>query len=441
MTTHDHIERSIPDRKDGPGRRLRAMLTGFGALHALNALVNMGYTFLQLFVFARTLPTDRYATVVFLTSIGFFVLPISQAIGRANFTVLRPVVVQGGQARPHDEIALAINLQAVLLLLLAAGIPLQTAADAPTYAEDALYLLFCFFTNFWYFELQSTVWAVDLSKEFERLSLTRRLVNFASLGLLLATGDFLVFGLFTLAINTAFFLLLRRMVRRRTAVVPTFPDFRRLDGATVADYARHWRTALMSTLSELVILSAPYGLFTAVFGVGPAVVLFDTAMKLTRLSTMVSRNLSEIALPRVSRLNIGGERRAARRTFLVIVGLSVAGSLALAAFVALAGPLVFSVLLGPNNVMPEGSALVAAGLVLASGFYQPAVFFIGFMSARGSVGWLVASAAGGFAALSAAVWFGGLDPLAALAAYAVYFGAVSLIALVLADRAILRSPS
>ncbi len=46
--------------------------------------------------------------------------------------------------------------------------------------------------------------------------------------------------------------------------------------------------------------------------------------------------------------------------------------------VAIDAPLVFSLLLGPNNIVPAGCAIVISIIIVATGLYQPASMLMSF---------------------------------------------------------------
>src|SRR5690606_25672543 len=164
-------------------------------------------------VLARGLDQSRYAEIVFLTAVGFYVQPIDQAIGRANYMALRPGVLGVGSAT-GGEIFRFLRAQAVLLAVLSFLIPAWLGLDDPVrYLGNALYLFGCLFTAYWSFDLQSTVWSADLGRQFAFISIVRRLLFMAALGLFVTTGSFLAFGVATTVIVIAFMAVLASMLK------------------------------------------------------------------------------------------------------------------------------------------------------------------------------------------------------------------------------------
>jgi hypothetical protein len=105
-------------------------------------------------------------------------------------------------------------------------------------------------------------------------------------------------------------------------------------------------------------------------------------MKVARLVMAGSRTLAEIALPRHSRLVIEVDTSSANRLFDQLVALCILASVIPAALVAIDAPLVFSLLLGHNNVVPPGAGGAASLIIIATGLYQPASLLMSFQSDR-----------------------------------------------------------
>lgn len=415
----------------GRTRRLIGLATGFGSLHIAHTALNLGYTLVQLLVLARGLDAQRYAEVVFLTAVGFYVQPIDQAIGRANYMALRPGALGVGR-KPGGEIRAFLTAQACLLAVLSLAIPIFFGVDDPErYLGNALYLFGCLFTAYWSFDLQSTVWSADLGRQFAFISIVRRLLFIAALGLFWTTGDFLLFGIATTIIVVAFMAVLARLLRR--SAVPILEAAPATRGGLMAHAKRFW-SSLVFAVSELFVLNSPYAVVTALLGVGPALVMFDSIMKVCRLAMAGTRTLAEIFLPRISRQLVGGETPKARRGLMLVTGLCVAASAVPAAAVLFFGQEIFHLLLGPNNVVPDAAIPVAALIVFVSGFYQPATLFLSHLDAAGLIRRVAMFAFAGAAVFALLVVVTGAGPVALLWIYACFFAAVSAVSLVASLR-------
>lgn len=372
----------LPGTVRGLAPRLAALrgaglrgLTGFGALHVANTALNMGFTLAQLLVLARILPLGHYAEIVFLTAIGFYFQPINQAIGRANFLVLRggAVTANGPEAQAAGpDLRVLLGGQACVLVLAALAIPCALAPPGSgRWAGDALFLFLCLSINFWAFDLQSTAWSIDRGLAFVRISLLQRTVHVGALALAWWTGSFPAFvGLaaFTSVVGMA--VVLRLFARAGLFASAGAPDWRRYGGVL--------RTSILSTLVDFAVLNAPYALIAGRFGIGPTLIAFDCTMKMARITMAGARTLAEIALPRHSRLVAQARRAEARRLYTGVCLLSAAAAAVPALVVLTDGPRVFSLLLGSSDVVPAAAALPAALIVLTAGLYQPVMFFLSY---------------------------------------------------------------
>ena len=407
------------------------LATGFGALHVVHTALNLAFTLVQLLVLARGLDQSRYAEIVFLTAVGFYVQPIDQAIGRANYMALRPGALGvGGKA--GGEIFHFLGAQAVLLTVLSFLIPAWFGRDDPVrYLGNSLYLFGCLFTAYWSFDLQSTVWSADLGRQFAFISIIRRLLFIAALGLFWTTGSFLVFGIATTVIVVAFMAVLIGLLRQ--SPIWALRDAPVTQGGITAHLKRFW-SSLVFALSELLVLNSPYAVVTALLGVGPALVMFDSVMKVCRLAMAGTRTLAEIFLPRISRQLLAGEMPKARRGLSLVTALCVAASAVPALAVLFFGQLIFDLLLGPNNVVPDAAVPAAALIVLISGFYQPATLFLSYLNAARLIRRVAQFAFVGAAAYALLVVLSGAEPVSMLWIYAVFFAAVSLVSIICSAR-------
>jgi hypothetical protein len=412
-------------------QRIVGLATGFGALHVAHTALNLAFTLVQLLVLARGLDQSRYAEIVFLTAVGFYVQPIDQAIGRANYMALRPRAL-GVAGETGGEIFRFLGAQAALLTVLSFLMPAWFGLGDPVrYLGNALYLFGCLFTAYWSFDLQSTAWSADLGRQFAFISIIRRLRFIAALGLFWTTGSFLLFGVATTVIVVVFMAVLVRLLKQSPIWSLRSANVTR--GGIVAHWKRFW-SSLVFALSELFVLNSPYAVVTALLGVGPALVMFDSVMKVCRLAMAATRTLAEIFLPRISRQLLAGEMPKARRGLSLVMGLCVAASAVPALAVLFFGQQIFDILLGPNNVVPPQAIPVAALIVLISGFYQPATLFLSYLNAARLIRRVAQFAFAGAAVYTLLVVLNGAEPVALLWIYAVFFAAVSFVSILCSAR-------
>jgi hypothetical protein len=238
---------------------------------------------------------------------------------------------------------------------------------------NSFYLLFALLTNFWAFDLQSTAFALEIGGKFVRWSLLHRLCQVAVLSALWLSASFYIFASLAAGVFIAFSIFACAALVREIG-------FQRLPSIQVSRRSRVqlFATSFMSGLADLLILNVPYAVVSFTYGVGSTLVVFDSVMKLARLVMAGSRTLAEIGLPRHSRFVVQLDVRSANRLFSQLVVLCVLASAVPAAVVAINTPLVFSLLLGPNNIVPPGAAMAISIIIVATGLYQPASMLLSF---------------------------------------------------------------
>jgi hypothetical protein len=410
--------------------RLRRGARGFGwygVLHAVTAVSNMAFSLATLAVLAHSLSAPRYAAVVAITALSIYLQPFNQAVARACFIVLHRRKAQQGAAQGCPEATALLYADGALMLALSVAIPLAfLPAGSDARLELTLYFLNCVLTNLWSYEVQSSLWAVGVTTAFEVHSLPRRLLLFATLPVMWLTEDFLLFVILVNAVCAGSLLVMGWQARR---VTPVFSprELTKFPRAALPVMARTMGSSLLSTLPDLALLSSPYGLFMIFFGVGPAIVVYDTIMKVVRIALVGGRIFSEVILPRQADAQVAGDGARSRRLLGWAVAATLAGNGVLAAIFALAGPWLFHLLLGPNDVMPPAAALVTAALVILTVPYQPAVLLLSYSGLAAPVRWMT-----GAAVLGAAAFVGFLavaqPPLVpALWGYVAFFGWVALV--------------
>lgn len=413
------------------------MIGSFAALHAVNAALATGFGLVQLLVFARMLGVDRYAEIILLMTIGMFILPLDIASGRAAYAALREDVVKGRKAEHWPEVATFLSGQFLFLTLLS-FLPLLLFPhhDAETLIEDIVYLNVFLIGNFLMNDLQFTAWAINLNPRFILLILGRTLAQFAALGVLAVTGRFMDFAILAFLANSVLFVLLARFVRRHSDL--ELRIWRVIPAATALwKQVRRFGSTLLSSLTEMVVLTLPYGLLTGVFGVGPALIAYDTIMKLMRVVTAFARMLIEITLPKITHALHTDNVRSAWLRYLLVLGVCALGGVSLALVLVLEGDLVFRLLLGPSDVMPDGIELVAGAIIVTGALFQPAIYLIGLSSLPALRVRFTIAAVGGFAAFAGAV-LSGLPLVETIWAYAIYLAMVTAVALLLSRQAILK---
>jgi O-antigen/teichoic acid export membrane protein len=377
--------------------------------------------------------------VVAITALSIYLQPLNQAVARACFIVLHRRKAQQGAPQGCPEATALLYADGLLMLALSVAIPLAfLPAGSDARLELGLYFLNCVLTNLWSYEIQSSLWAVGITTAFEVHSVPRRILLFATLPVMWLTQDFLLFVVLVNAVCAGSLLVMCWQARRTTPVFSP-RELTKFPRASLPVMARTMGSSLVSTLPDLALLSSPYGLFMIFFGVGPAVVVYDTIMKVVRIALVVGRIFSEVILPRQADAQIEGDRTRSKRLLGWAVAATLAGNGVLAAIFALAGPYLFHLLLGPNDVMPPGAALITAALVLLTVPYQPAVLLLSYSGLATPVRWMTAAALVGVAGFVGFLALGQPALMPALWAYVALFGLVAAVTGALALGSLGRS--
>jgi hypothetical protein len=415
MDDHESHARAVkPDAPLAAGR-LKALFQPFPILHAGNAGVNMIYTLAQTLVFARALDGRLFSQAIAVVTISLYLLPVNQAVARANFVVVRRRVVGGEAGHGLPQVGLAFHAsQGLMLFAGVLGPLLAQPGDLKAYLALAAFATFNTLSNLWFFELQMAMLAVDRPIGFEVMSLARRIANAATLAWLWFSHDFLLFSALMLAQAVISQAWLMQRVGRHSDL---FAWPRGLTRAALTEHLGQLWTSIQATFAEWLTLNGPYALFTARFGVGAGLIALDTGMKLLRVGLTVTRNFSEIALPSVSRAVIEKRGAAATRAVLIVLVISAAPVAALAGVLLLREHWLFSTLLAGNDVMPPGAGGAFALAILAGVGFQAGSHLVGHVGRAREVRIFTGCAAVSFAGL--AVYMLALKPMLSPALWAV----------------------
>ncbi len=415
--------------------RLRSLATGFAGVHSLNAALTMVYSLVQTLVFARALDHRLFSMTIVATAVGLYLLPINQSVARANFVLLRERAVKVSH-RGAAEASSAFHLSQLILLLVPLAAPFALGiADGREYVAFASYLFFCTYSNIWYFEVQMSMMAVEQALPFERVSFIRRVVNYVILIALLKTHDFFLCNI-AWALQTLVFHIYVVCFMARGWGLFDWPHGLTWGGMK-RHFARLW-VSLQATGAEWLTLNGPYSVFVARFGVGPGVVTIDTVLKLSRIVVSVTRNLSEIALPRVSRALLVGEARRGRMPVAIALAGGAAAALACGAVVVLFEHQAFSLLLSHNDVIPAGAGWPTAVALLAGVGVALGGHIIGYSGDQRSIPALLSASLLCMGAFAAYVLIGRPDILGALWATSAALSGISIVAMILLVRILRR---
>jgi O-antigen/teichoic acid export membrane protein len=341
-------------------------------LHGFTTTLNLAFSLLQTLIFARVLTSADFSAAIFLISVGLYILPLHQAVARANFALF--VEQESSQSsKPVDEAASFFH--ACQLIVLAASVLAPLAVfdgSAMNYLALASLSLNINLSNAWVSEIQTAFFMTGRGLQFSYISLARRLSSLASLFLLFCYPSFALFGI-SLGIQAILFQFIILQRTGRHSALFSIP--RHFTWSSLLQHIHRVGKAMRVIAAEWLTLTIPYPLFTLSFGVGPALIALDTGLKLLRVTLTCARVLSEAALSKL--VAAANERARLRRLVMQLLAASALIAIPVASLVLFAEQAVFVFLLGPHNVVPAGAGIPLALALLASVVFQIAVYLVG----------------------------------------------------------------
>ena len=434
--------------RQGLVARAWGLATGFPGVHAANAALTILFTLAQMLVIARVVDHTTYSQTVAIQIASIFLLPINQAVARANFVLLRERLVRTAQADSLPEAAAAFQISQILLLIASLAIPpLVGATDPRAYATMAMLLFSFTYNNIWYSEMQMTMMATGRAMRFEAVTFARRMMNYVSLAWLAkdvlpnsgahdTSGDFFIFSAMLAGQTVLFHVYLLWSVGRESALFGWPHGLTRADARSHA--GRLW-VSLQATFAEWLTLNGPYMVFITLFRVGPGLVAVDAVLKLLRMTVLVTRNLAEIALPRVTQAIFSGHPTQARLPALMALATGGGAATVIALAVTLREHQTFSLLLGPNNTVPAGSGWPAALAMLSGAAFAVGSLLVGHSGHPRAIRRLMSVAVVAILVFAAYALTTHPGVVQALWAFAISFATVGLTALALLAN-LLRRP-
>jgi O-antigen/teichoic acid export membrane protein len=410
--------------RSGLGRWLRAG-DRFALFHLINSSLSFALSFGQLFVLVRVLDANFYATVVLITSISLYLVPIDGALAKVAFVQLRDEFLKH---KTTESSVIIFRLYAAYAALLLVGV-LGFAVLSSARLDLILFLLFCLVANFWHFEVQTLGWAIDQGMAFEKAELIRRSCNFALLGALLVTGWFAAYSALMLLISLACMAWYARVLARAGAGIGHLQRWRWADlRDALRASRRNLGGAAAGSGADFMLMNAPYAIVTAAFGAGAPLIVLDTCLKLLRAIVMALRICSEALLPKQSAALHDGDYRGLVRVLVAIAVMSSLPALVVCGALAFTSEQLFAILLGPlASVMPSGTGLVLVSLIAAALAQNLASSFLSYSGFFGDVLKTAKIAAGLMLGLAGVALLGGISFPIFLRGYAAVFAVVGAI--------------
>lgn len=414
----------------GADRRAETRLISFRflVLRASSAAGAFGVGFVQTFVFARVLSPERFSIYILLAAIGGALWVCDLGLAKILFVELRAARLadkSNDRAAAHaTAVILFYLLLAVVTSLVCFAITvLQPAYSLRDATNFALFFLYIALILSW-ISLRSISIAVDEYLFYERLELTRRVVNIATM-LAMLVG--LSFDAFVISSNVMWLVLLTlaasRLVRRG-ALAP------RIDGLVtelrrfIKSNGRELARSSTYALSELFNYMFPYFIVPVIFGLGAPVIILEVTFRIFRGATMIYTAASDLAVPGQTRAFAARNARGLIRTTIFAVALCCVPALAASALLLFAAQPLFDFLLHTAAAVPSPIApilvvllfgsvvqMVSQSLLQYTGFFREisrvGIAIVGTMIAMTTVAILAKFDVVGFIAAYAAVYAAG----------------------------------
>ena len=325
---------------------VRLSATGLGRFsrHALLFLKagNLGlitfYSFAIIYVLVRVIAPAFYPWIVFITSIGNYILASDLGFGGYVYASLRRSFLEGelaARARFASDAMnayffIALGAAAVAAMLIFGTLHLAT----PMKLAIALYFTSIVLALPWSLMRRVTS-AVDLLVPMESVELIRRSVTVILAGAMLFGLSFLAFSIALLLLWTAAFtagLLLMRRHGVALSLVPPREAFR-----FIGDNKRHVYSTAKLTSLEFVIYNHPYLVLPLVTGNAASIIAYDVFYKIMRFGGVSCSVAVETFLPQQTRAYYAGDRAALRRYRWIVVALSMIPFLLASVFLVVLG--------------------------------------------------------------------------------------------------------
>jgi O-antigen/teichoic acid export membrane protein len=339
-------------------------------LRASTAAGAFAMGFVQTFVFARVLSPERFSIFIIVGAIGYTLWITDLGLAKIVFVNLRRPHLAGGRddraARDATAvisfyIALAFAAAIVCFAIVAARSS-STAHDA---ADLALFLLYIVLNLAW-FSLRTISIAVDLFVFYERLELTRRVVNISTMLAMLAGLPFTAFLVSSNILWCALFAAASAKLISRGALSP---HLRGVPHELVSFFRQNRHSVARSStgaLSALFVATFPYYFVSAAYGLGAAPIILEITMRIFRGACVIFAAICDLAIPGQTRALAARDAERLVKTTLLAAGLCcVPAAIACGLLIFAGGPL-FIFLLHAAATVPAGIVPILVALLLAS---------------------------------------------------------------------------
>jgi O-antigen/teichoic acid export membrane protein len=344
--------------------------------------------FVQTFVFARVLDPHLFSIFILTAAVGYSLWIADLGLAKIAFVNLRTPHLAGQRdERAASEagavILFYILLSAAVSLACFGAVLLGTGGTAQEALDLALFLSFIALNLAWS-SLRTISLAVDLFVFFEQLEFVRRAIGIAALLAVLIGLPLTVFLVGVNLLWAVVFIAAIGKLAQRDAVTLHFVRFpRELRAFFTANRHTIWKSST-GALSELFVVTFPYYVVPAAFGLGAAPIILDTAFKIFRGACVIFAAVCDLAVPGQTRAYAAGDGRRLAEITLLAVGLCAIPALAICGLLLTGGDEIYRFLLHtaatvPPEVTPIIVVLLLAGIlqIVAEALLQHTGYFKG----------------------------------------------------------------
>jgi O-antigen/teichoic acid export membrane protein len=348
-----------------------------GRLISLSYLVLRGATaacavamgFVQTFVFARVLEPRLFSVFILAAAAGYSLWIADLGLAKIAFVNLRASHLDGRRDERAASEAGAIILLYILLSTAAAlacfgAVLLRAGATAHDAFDLALFLSFVALNIAWS-SLRTISLAVDLFVFFESLEFVRRVISIAALLAVLIGLPLMVFLVGANLLWAGVFIAAIGKLERRGAATLHFIRFpRELRAFFAANRHAIWKSSA-GALSEVFVVTFPYYVVPAAFGLGAAPIVLDTAFKIFRGACVIFAAVCDLAVPGQTRAYAAGDGRRLIATTLLAAGLCAILAVGACGLLLVGGDQIYRFLLHTAATVPPAVTPIIVALLLA----------------------------------------------------------------------------
>jgi len=339
-------------------------------LRATTAAGAFAMGFVQTFVFARVLSPERFSIFIVVGAIGYTLWITDLGLAKILFVNLRRPHLAGDRDDQAARQATAVISFYIALAIAAALICFAVVSARPSSTlhgafDLALFLLYIVLNLAW-FSLRTISIAVDLFVFYERLELTRRVVNISTM-LAMLVG--LPFTAFLVGSNLLWCVLFAIAITKLISRGALAPQLRGAPRDLVTFFQSNWHTVARSStgaLSSMFVATFPYYFVPAAYGLGAAPIILEVTMRIFRGACVIFAAICDLAIPGQTRALAAHDVERLVKTTLLAVGLCCApAAIACGSLIFAGGPL-FTFLLRAAATVPAGIVPILVALLLAS---------------------------------------------------------------------------